>query len=126
MDDVIVQTIRKRTKDNIDSGIIYYTMLFSLNPSLHLAKKHIELIAYINNRGTISTPGARDEFCERFNTTVATISNMVSTLTKKKVLIKEFRKTKLTPALRIDFNKDIVVRLYINKDEQSNTDKKET
>lgn len=111
--EVIVKTIRKEFKDKIKAGIIWYTLISVIN-NLRLAKREIQLLAFINYRGTISSLSSKEEFCKIFDSSNATISNMISRLTILKLLIKEKGKTKVNPALRVDFNNDFIVRFFIN------------
>ena len=78
------------------------------------------VIGLINYRGTISSVSARKDFCNMFGSSEATVSNMVSKLSgltpkfKHKLLVKDKSKTVVNKALKIDFSKDIVIRMFMN------------
>lgn len=110
---VVIKTVRKEFTDKIKAGIAWYSFIGVIN-NIKLARKEVELLSFINYRGTISSSSSKEEFCKVFNSSSATISNMVSTLSKKKLLVKEKGKIKLNPALRVDFSNNLVVRLYID------------
>ena len=110
---VIVKTIKKSFTDKIKAGITWFKFISAIN-DIKLAKRELELLAFINARGTISSSSAKEEFVKMFDSSIGTVTNMVSQLFKKKFLVKEKSKTKVHPALRVDFDKDFVVRFYIN------------
>lgn len=116
---VIVKTIKKSYDDVIKAGITWFKFIAAIN-DIQLTKRELELLAFINTRGTISSIQAKEDFCELFETSKATVSNMISRLLKKRLLIKEKNKTKINPALKVDFNNDFVVRFYINLNNQIN------
>lgn len=116
---VVVKTIKKSYDDTIKAGITWFRFISAIN-DISLTKRELELLSFINTRGTISSIQAKEEFCRIFETSKATISNMISKLLKKRLLIKEKNKTKINPALKVDFNNDFVVRFYINLNNLNN------
>ena len=118
---VLVKTIKKTYDDKIKAGITWFKFISAIN-DIKLAKRELELLAFINYRGTISSSSAKEEFVRIFKSSTGTISNMTGRLLKKKVLVKERSKIKVHPALRVDFTNDFIVRFYINL-EQKPTEK---
>ena len=116
MSEVIVQTISKKYKDKIDAGIAYYTFICAIN-NIHLTPRQIQLLSYINYRGTISSSSSKEEFCNMFDSSLGTVSNMISSLSEIKLLVKEKGKIKLNPFLRLDLSKKTVIRLHLNIEE---------
>lgn len=116
---VIVKTIKKSYDSVIKAGITWFKFISAIN-DISLTKRELELLAFINIRGTISSMQAKEDFCNEFQTSKATISNMISRLLKKRLLIKEKNKTKINPALKVDFNNDFIVRFYINLNNEIN------
>jgi hypothetical protein len=110
---VIVKTIRKSFTDKIKAGVTWFKFIAAIN-DIKLAKRELELLAFINFRGTISSSSAKEEFIKMFDSSLGTVSNMTARLLKLKILIKENSKTKINPALRVDFDKDFVVRFFID------------
>lgn len=120
-DEVIIQTIKKKYNTKIEAGIAYYTFITAVN-RIKLAPRLIQLLAFINHRGTISSSSARKDFCEMFGSSEATISNMVSELFPLKLLVKEKLKTKINPALRMDFDKQVIIKMFIETVKQEDTE----
>lgn len=115
---VLVKTIKKSFDSKIKAGIVWFKFILAIN-DIKIPKRQLELLAYINYRGTISSTSAKEEFCKLFSTSSATISNMTSTLIKKKLLIKEKSKIKIHPTLKVDFDNDFVVRFFISVNSNS-------
>lgn len=114
--EILVKTIRKKFTDKITAGMTWFTFITTMN-GIRLTTRQLQLMAFINARGTISSTSARSEFCKLFDSSSATIGNMVSELTKLKLLYKDKGKTKVNPSLRVDFNKDFVIRFYMSVEE---------
>jgi len=120
---VIVKTIKKSFTDKIKAGITWFKFISAIN-DIKLAKRELELLAFINLRGTISSSSAKEEYVKLFNSSLGTVSNMTARLLKPKVglLVKDKGKTRVHPALRIDFDKDFVVRFYIDTIKEPKTE----
>ncbi len=112
---VLVKTIKKSFKDKVKAGITWFKFISAIN-DISLTKRELELLSFINFRGTISSSSSKEEFCKIFDSSLGTISNMTAKLINQKILIKEKSKTKVNPALRIDFDKDLVVRFFLTVD----------
>lgn len=112
-EEVQVKTIKKSFTDKIQAGIMWFRFISGIN-DIHLTRRELELLSFINLRGTISSLQSKEEFCKMFETSIGTVSNMTAKLLKQKILIKEKSKIKVNPFLRVDLDKDLVVRLYIN------------
>lgn len=110
---VIVKTIKKSFTDKIKAGITWFKFISAIN-DIKLAKRELELMAYINARGTISSSSAKESFVKMFDSSSGTVTNMTPRLLKDKLLVKENGKIKVHPALRVDFDKDFVVRFFID------------
>lgn len=113
MGNTVVKTIKKTYKDKIEAGVIWFKFITSLN-NISLAKRELELMAFTNNRGTISSTSAKNDFCIMFDSSMGTISNITARLLKRKLLVKEKGKIKVNPSLAVDFDNDLVVRFYVN------------
>jgi hypothetical protein len=120
--EVVVKTINKVYDDKIKAGITWFKFIAAIN-NIQLAKRELELLAFINYRGTISSTSAKEEFVKIFNSSIGTVTNMTSRLLKLRLLVKENAKTKISPSLRVDFeNKDFVVRFFINVNKPETTE----
>lgn len=115
----LIKTIRKSFEDKIQAGIMWFKFISSVN-GIKLAPRELELLAFINYRGTISSTSSKEEFCKMFDSSNGTITNISAKLLKMKLLVKEKSKTKLHPSLRVDFDKDFVVRFFMNVKKETN------
>jgi hypothetical protein len=113
--EVIVKTINKKFSNKIKAGVTWFKFIAAIN-DIKLTTRELELLAFINYRGTISSIQAREEFCKVFESSSATISNMTAKLLKQKLLTKVNRKVVINPSLKVDFDKNFVVRFFINVD----------
>ena len=113
MKPAIVQKLSPKTPDEFSSAESYYNILSSIN-KLGLTEREVQLIAFTAIRGNISTPNVRQEFCERYSSTVPTISNMISKLKKSNILVKEKGKVKVNPIIVLDFTRPIILQISLN------------
>jgi DNA-binding MarR family transcriptional regulator len=117
----VVQKLGKEYNNKYELAQKYYAVLSALN-NLKLTEREIQLIAYTAIKGTITYANARTEFCEMYNTTTATINNIVSKLKKVGVFIKEDGKVKVNPVIVLDFENHInlFIQLQHEEDRQDN------
>lgn len=92
----------KLTSDGLGIAEKYYTILSNVN-SLALTEREIQLVAFTAIRGNISYGNIRQEFCERYKSSSATINNMISKLKKIHVLVKDGTKIKVNPKIILPF-----------------------
>jgi hypothetical protein len=114
MDKVVVQRISKSYDNELNIGIRYYSIISELN-NLNLTERETQLLAFTAQRGTISSLSAKSEFCRIFGSSLATINNMISKLTKVGLLVKINRKTKVNPKITPDFSKGLVLQIIMFK-----------
>ena len=95
----------------------YYSILSAIN-NLTLTKREIELVAFTAVKGNISYANVRSQFCDEYNTTTATINNIVSKLKKIGIFIKDSGKVSVNPVIVIDFKKNLnlVIRILHNEE----------
>ena len=110
---MIVQKIRREELSTFDVAYKYYATIFTIN-GISLTEKEMQLVAFIGTHGSISYKHVKEEFCTQFNTSIATINNMVSKLKNLQVLIKEDGKIKLPQAISLDFNKGIMLNIVLS------------
>ena len=111
--EVLVKTIKKSFTSKIKAGITWFKFISAVN-DIKLAKRELELLAFINYRGTISSSSSKEEFVKIFDSSMGTISNMTARLLRIKLLVKQVSKIKINPALVVDFDKKLVVRFFID------------
>lgn len=109
---MIVQRLKKGEKDSFSIAKKYYSLLFDVN-NVNVTEREIQLVSFMAINGSISYKHVKEEFCKEFNTSNATINNMVSKLKNVGILIKDGSKVKVAPAICLDFNKDIVLQIIL-------------
>ena len=119
----LVQKLAKEYDDKYNLAQKYYALLSALN-NLKLTEREVQLIAYTAIKGTITYANARAEFCKKYDTTTATINNIVSKLKKVGIFIKEDGKVKVNPVIVLDFDSDInlFIQLQHGEDKQEAND----
>lgn len=102
---VLVQKLKKVYERRIDIAVKYYSILSLLN-NMELTDREIQLLAHTAVKGTISTIASKNEFTKLFpGSTIATINNLISTLKKRHLLVKDERMVRVNPAINLNFNK---------------------
>lgn len=101
---VLVQKFTKECKTPIEIALKYYSVILALG-DVHLPPRDLELLAFIAVRGTISSPSAKEEFIRQFDSSVGTINNMTSRLSKRGLIIKQSNKFRIHPRLQLDLTK---------------------
>lgn len=109
---VIVQKLRKMDDEHLSKAERYYSILSAVN-GLKLTEREIQLIAFAAVRGNISYGNIRKDFCEKYNTSSATINNIISKLKKINVLVKEGGKVKVNGVITLDFTKDVKLEITL-------------
>jgi len=110
---MIVQKLKKKVSDEYDRAEKYYSILSCIN-DLQLTDREIQLVAYTAVKGNITYANVREEFCKKYNTSSATINNIISKLKKLKIFIKEESKVKVNPVIVLDFKKELVIQTKLS------------
>jgi len=108
----ITQKLKNNSTDKYLLAEKYYSILSAVN-NLKLTQREIQLIAFTAIRGNISYASNRDEFCEKYGTTDATINNIISKLKKSGILVKDGTKVKVNPIIVLNFNKDLTLEIKL-------------
>ena len=109
---ILIQKLRKKEEDAFSIAKRYYTILSAIN-DLKLTEREIQLIAFAAIRGNMSYANIRKDFCDTFNTSSATINNIISKLKKINVLVKDGTKVKVNPVIILDFNKTLSLEIKL-------------
>lgn len=112
---VVVQKIRK-SYSQMDMAIAYYSTISVLN-NLNLTQRELQLLAFTAIRGSITNPAAREDFCQIYKTSQATINNLISKLRKMRLFIKEQNKIKVNTAIALDFTSPVLLQITLNMNE---------
>lgn len=109
---VIVQKIRREVASDVEKAIKYYSVLLALN-QVKLPQKQLYLLAFTAARGSITSPGARKEFVEMFDSSLASLENMKQELVKAGFLVQADMKYRVNPRIAMDFSKDIQLQINL-------------
>ena len=109
---VLLQNINKELEP-LEKAITYYRVISAVN-DLSLTERDIQLLAYTNKRGTISSITAKQEFVRLFDSSIPTVNNMISKLKRKKLLVKVKHKVIVNPVISFDFSQKVVVVLRLD------------
>lgn len=112
---IIVQKLEYKADSSIDRARKYYSALFALN-NIKIPEMQLNMLSFIAARGTISSGGAKAQFCQMFSTTKASIGNVIFKLTKKGYLVKVNNRTKVVDGLQLDFSREILLSVKILRD----------
>jgi hypothetical protein len=109
---VIVQKIKREVASDVEKAIKYYSVLLALN-GVKLPQKQLYLLAFTAAKGSITSPAARKEFIEMFNSSLASLENMKQELVKAGFLVQIDMKYRVNPRLALDFSKDILLQINL-------------
>lgn len=112
-EEVVIQKLFRKDDSPISLAIRYFSII-SVLFNLGLAKKEVELLAFIAVKGTISYSSIREEFIQMFSSSKNSVENMKGKLYRKKLLIKIDRKYKINPSFGLDFTKDLILQINLN------------
>jgi DNA-binding MarR family transcriptional regulator len=112
---MIVQKLKKKVINEYERAEKYYSILSCIN-DLGLTEREIQLVAYTAIKGNISYANIREEFCKKYNTSSATINNIISKLKKINIFVKEENKVKVNPVITLDFKKEIIIQINLSND----------
>lgn len=108
----ILQTLKKKLPDVYSIAEKYYTFISVMN-DIKLSEREIQLISFFAVKGNISYTVNKEEFCEKYNSSEATMNNIISKLKKMKILYKEGNRIKLHSAILLDFSKNISLNINL-------------
>ena len=113
---MIVQKLKKDVQTDMQLAEKYYSILSAIN-NLHLTEREIQLISFTAIKGNITYANVREEFCKTYNSTSASINNIISKLKRIGIFIKENGKVKVNPIITIDFTKDLTLDIKLVHEE---------
>lgn len=93
---------KREYKDKRDIAYLYYTLI-AISHNIKLSKSELNLLAHISTIGNIASINSRKSFIEIYESCTASIYNLISSLTKKGLLIKIDGKSKINPQIALDF-----------------------
>lgn len=109
---MIVQRLKKVSLKEDEIARRYYAILSTLN-DFQLTEREVQLMGFIATEGSVSISEKRIAFCQKFNTTSATVNNMVSKLKRKQLLVKKEGHIVVNPIISLDFKKDLQLEIKL-------------
>lgn len=108
----IAQKLKKTLADSNSLAEKYYRIISDVN-DLNLTEREIQLIAFTAVKGNISYANNRQEFCEKYKSSEATIYNIISKLRKMGVLVKDGNKVKVHPVIALNFDSNLSLEIKL-------------
>jgi len=96
----------------MDRAFAYYSIISVLN-NLRLTVRELQLLSFIAVRGTITNPAARKDFISSYSTSKYVVSNLISSLKKKGLLVKG-NTVKIVPSIAIDFSSSVILQIRLD------------
>lgn len=120
----IVQKIKKQEDTILNQAIKYYSIICLVN-NIKLSRREIELLAFTAISGTISNKVTKEKFCKEFDSSVASINNMIPKLASFGLIEKVQGEYRINKRLDIDFtNRDVTLEIKLIKKNQDETGSK--
>jgi hypothetical protein len=113
---MIIQKLKYRPNDALQLAEYYFGIMSIVN-NLELAKREIQLLAFTAVKGNIGTPLSKKEFVKEYDSSLATVGNIVSKLTKEVInvrpalLVKEKKLVVINKALALEFEKSLKLEI---------------
>jgi len=114
---IIKQIIGYTVSGPLDRAEKYYTIMSTLN-DLHLEKREVQLMAFTAVKGNIWSKASREEFVKEYKSSLATVGNIITKLSKRHLLKKESKKVFVNKALLLDFNNTLILNINLVNDDK--------
>lgn len=105
----IVQKMRIKHLTVFEKAERYFQMVSVVN-DLRLTERDVQFISFL----AVNTEFQKREFCEKYNTSMATVGNIIHKLKKLKILRKENSKLIIHSSLSLNFDNDITLNITLN------------
>jgi predicted HTH transcriptional regulator len=112
---MVLQKLKKDVKDEFSKAEYYYSIISVVN-NLNLTEREIQLVAFTSVKGNITYANVREEFCKKYNTSSATINNIISKLKKLKIFVKEEGKVKVNPVIVLNFSSPVILQIQLGNE----------
>lgn len=107
------QIIHKQLS-SFDLAKRYYQVLFILN-NLKVADKEASLVAFSAIYGSLTSPPIRNRFISEFHSSEGSVYNMMSSLQKKQILVKDDdRKIRVNPLILMPFKEGLYLQIVLD------------
>lgn len=109
----IIKKMGRNESSKFDMVRRYYTIL-SIMDDWGLTEREIQLLAFTATKGNITYSDIKEEFCNIFKSSNATINNIVSKLSKKHLFVKTGDRVKVNPHLLFDLENNMAILINLN------------
>ena len=97
------QDLSQIKTDTFSLAKTYYGIVLAMNDQ-HLPPKELDLLAFTAVRGKINTHTAKMDFSDKYDSTLSSINNMISRLTRKGYFVKNQSIISVNPQIMPGFN----------------------
>ena len=113
MKSTIVQKLRIGVDDAEKLAFKYYSVLSILN-NLGLTKREIELLSFL---AVTDSDSPKKDFCEKYDTSLQTVSNIVSKLSRRGIIVKDGATWGVNSKIFLDFSKNVALAISMYHEE---------
>jgi len=103
---MIVQRLKKEAVNGVSIAEKYYSILSVLN-DMGLTSRDIQLVAFTAINGNIASRDNKQIFCMEYDTTMATVNNIVSKMRRLGLFVKKDKMIQVNPLVNLDFQKGL-------------------
>jgi len=106
---MIVQKIKTNVASSEELAFKYFSILSIVN-DMGMVKRDVQLISYAVGQNK-DVSAIKEEFVEKFGSSMATVGNIISKLYKLNVLKKDKRNVSVNPKLLFDFEDHLALQI---------------
>lgn len=105
-----VQKLKPTIDSEFEAARRYFSMVAAIN-DIHITPIELKLLAFMAVKGSISNTNNKDVFCETFQSSKASVYNIIGSLSEKGLLHKIDNKVKIIPSIALNFKEPVVVKI---------------
>ena len=109
---MILQKLKYTIKDDLQLAEKYFSIISILN-DMSLAKREIQLLALTSVKGNIGNDRTKEEFVKVYGSSLATVGNIITKLTKKRLLVRDGKTISINEGLKINFKDDVTLAITL-------------
>ena len=109
---MILQKILINVNTPLEIAEKYFAIMSVVN-DLELAKREVQLVAFTAVKGNIHSERSKEEFVRHYNSSLATVGNIISKLSKNSLLKKGKKEVYVNKALLQEFDKGVRLDLTL-------------
>jgi len=109
----VTQIIKKEKLQEIDKALKYYAIISIVN-NLELSERELQLLAFVAVKKHISYKEYKLEFCAEYKSSLPTVHNMISKLSRMGVLVRDNKKVKINSKILLNFSEDLTLNISLN------------